>query len=55
MFLIVYNDEAGKFLTEKLSKIIHTNLTPDQIILLNLDPKADDQLPAVYLIAPVFS
>ena len=50
-----YNDGAGHFLIENLSKIIHTSLTPDQIILLNFDADNDKKLPAVYLIASVLS
>ena len=49
-----YNDGAGHFLMEKLNEIV-PNITPDQVIQLNIEVQDDLKLPVVHLIAAVLS
>ena len=49
-----YNDGAGHFLMEKLNEIV-PNITPDQVIQLNIELQDDLKLPVVHLISAVLS
>ena len=54
LVLCPYNGGAGSFVLEKLSDYV-PNLTPQKLVLLDLDVSDDLHLPAVFLISSVLS